>query len=215
MRSFFLQNKIFLLLYGVFLLAGAVIILLYEKGDETIYINTFHTPWLNSFFIAVTKLAEAPVFVLIILVAALTGFGKGLVLLLTYLVNGIITQFLKIQVFTNQARPLSFFQDKVNLSPVPGIENLHDNSLPSGHTSTAFAIFFMLSLFSNNKNWSYVYFLLALLVGVSRVYLLQHFFRDIYFGSLLGVAVAALVFLLFVESKFYHSLSWRNKKLFN
>lgn len=212
MKIFFAQNKIFLLLHAAFLMAGAVVILMYERGDEIIYIHNLHTPLLNSFFSAFTKLAEAPIFVLMILVAATTGLGKGLVLLLTYLVNGIITQFLKIHVFANEARPLSFFQDKINLTPVPGVENLHDNSLPSGHTSTAFAIFFMLSMFSKNKNWSYVYFLLALLVGVSRVYLLQHFFRDVYFGSLLGVMVAALVFLFFVESKFYHSLSWRNKK---
>ncbi len=213
MKNFFLQNKIFLILYLVFFITGAFVIYYYEKGDEIIYISSFHTPALNVFFRAISKMAEAPVFALIILVGAVTGFGKGVVLLVTYLTNGILTQFLKLQVFTNQARPLLFFQDKISLTPVPGVDSLHDNSLPSGHTSTAFAIWFMLSIFTKNKNWSYLYFSLALLVGVSRVYLLQHFFRDIYFGSLLGVAVSTLVFLIFVKSKFYHSLSWRNKKL--
>lgn len=213
MKNFIAQNRIFFSLYFVFLVTGAGVILFYERGDEIIYVSSLHTPLLNKFFIAVTKLAEAPLVMLIILVALTTGLGRGLILSITYLLNGAITQFLKRVVFADETRPLLFFKEKITLVPVPGIENLHDNSFPSGHTSGAFAILFMLSLLSRNKQWSYLYFALALLVGVSRVYLMQHFFRDIYFGSLLGVTVAALVFLVFVRSEFYHSLKWKDKKL--
>ena len=197
----------------MFLVLGAGIILFYERGDEILYFSSLHTPFFNQFFILITKLAEAPLFVFIALVALTTGLGRGMVLILTFLVNGVITQFLKIVVFTAEQRPVFFFKDKAELNIVPGIEQLSDHSFPSGHTSTAFAVMFMLSMFTKDKRWSYAYFTMALLVAVSRVYLMQHFFRDVYFGSLLGVVVAAFIFWFFVESKFYHSLSWRNKKL--
>ena len=114
----------------------------FERGDEIVYISSLHTSFLNQLFIAITKLAEFPLLILITIIALLNGVGKGLVLLFTFLVNGAITQFLKIMVFTDQMRPLSFFKDKVDLNVVPGIESLHDNSLPSGHTSSAFAVLF-------------------------------------------------------------------------
>ncbi|MDH5599438.1 MAG: phosphatase PAP2 family protein, partial [Cyclobacteriaceae bacterium] len=45
---------------------------------------------------------------------------------------------------------------------------------------------------SKNKYISALSFILALTVGFSRVYLLQHFFVDIYFGAILGVIATVM-----------------------
>ena len=42
----------------------------------------------------------------------------------------------------------------------------------------------------------FVFFLIALLVGYSRVYLSQHFFEDVYVGSIIGVSVTLVVYYL-------------------
>jgi membrane-associated phospholipid phosphatase len=59
----------------------------------------------------------------------------------------------------------------------------------------------------------FLFLFLALLVGISRVYLLQHFFRDVYAGSMVGVVISSVFYLTFVRSGFYNSLHWKDKAL--
>lgn len=71
------------------------------------------------------------------------------------------------------------------------------NSFPSGHSLGAFALFSLLAFFLPKRS-GYVtaMFFLAISVGVSRVYLVQHFWQDVYAGSLVGVVLAMAVFSL-------------------
>ena len=215
MNRFINENKIFLLLQCIFLFFGAVIILLFERGSEILYVNGLHSPFLNQFFLWVTRLAEAPLVMLILIITLTMSYGKGLVLLLTYLLNGAVTQFMKIVVFAGEARPAAYFEGKAQLNFAEGLTLLKDNTFPSGHTSGAFAVLFMISILTTDKRWAAPLFTVALLVGVSRVYLMMHFFRDIYWGSITGVMVASLFYLLFVRSNWYQSLSWKDKSLVN
>ncbi|RZK40560.1 MAG: phosphatase PAP2 family protein, partial [Hymenobacter sp.] len=67
-------------------------------------------------------------------------------------------------------------------------------SFPSGHSTSAFSVFLLLTLLVKNKRWGYVFLLLAAAAAYSRVYLAQHFVEDVYAGSLLGtVLTLALV----------------------
>ncbi len=213
MKQFIETNKIFLGLYLGFLLLGAFVIAAYEKGNEILYFNSLHTPFFNSFFTYITRLAEAPMFLLIMVITILFSYGKGLVLMANAGIVFCLTAFLKLMVFSEQVRPSVLFEHTHQLNFVQGVEVLRYNSFPSGHTSSAFGLFFMLSLLLNDKRWSLLFFSLALLVGISRVYLLEHFFRDVYAGSLVGVMVSAIFYLTFVRSKFYENISWRDKKL--
>jgi len=213
LKSFLKENRIFFLLYAAFLVAGAAIIATLEHGSEILYFNALHTPQLNSFFKAVTQLAEAPLFMLAIIIAIRFSYGKGLVLAVNALLVLGFTTFLKHIVFDGVIRPSVFFEGKVTLNFVQGLEVLRHNSFPSGHTAGAFGAFCMLSLLVTNKKWSYLFFTVALLVGVSRVYLLQHFFRDIYAGSLVGVVVSSVFYLTFVRTGWYNNLHWKDKAL--
>lgn len=213
MKRFIQQNKFFFALYGIFIIAGGVLVASMERGNEILYFNSLHTPFLNSFFYYVTKLAEAPLFVLSLVIAIRFSYGKGMILTLNALLVFAFTGVLKHFVFDSQVRPSVFFEGKAELHFVQGLEVLRYNSFPSGHTAGAFGFFCMLSLLLKDKRLSIFFFATALLVGVSRVYLLQHFFRDVYVGSMVGVGVATFFYLTFVRSGFYNSLHWRDKAL--
>jgi membrane-associated phospholipid phosphatase len=193
-------------------LAGACILTYFEKGDEILYFNSIHTPFFNWFFLLLTKLAEVPVVFFVITLTLRVSYGKGLMLGANSLLVFLVTTFLKSVVFANEVRPSVFFEGKTQLNFINEAARYH--SFPSGHTSSAFALFFMLSILTENKKWGVFYFVIALLIGVSRVYLMQHFFRDVYAGSFVAVLFTTLFYLTFVRSKFYNNLPWKDKALF-
>lgn len=212
-KLFIDENKVFLVLYALFLCAGAVLIACFEKGDEIIYANSLHNVWLDRFFLNVTRLAEFPAFLLIVMYAVFSGLGRGFLLWVNIMFVFLFTSLFKYMLFADEVRPAVFFEGKTLLTFTDGLEVARYNSFPSGHTATAFAVFFMLSIMLGSKKWSVVLFTLALLVAVSRVYLMQHFFRDVYFGSLLAVVVTTAVWLAIGKSSWYNHLSWKDKAI--
>jgi membrane-associated phospholipid phosphatase len=201
------------LLYLLFLVAGAALIAGVKKGDETIFFSSLHTGIADVCFKWITRMAEAPMLALIIILALRFGYGKGLLVALNNLLVFAFVLLFKEVIFAHAPRPAAFFEGKQQLNFVQGVEIWRDNSFPSGHTAAAFALFFMLSIITPNKKWSVLFFALALLVGISRIYLLEHFLTDVYFGSVLGVGITAAFYLIFGESNFYRNLKWKDKAL--
>lgn len=215
MKEFIRQNRIFLSLYLLFLIAGALVIATMERGSEILYISSLHNWFADQFFKWTSYLAEWPIVLFLLLVTLRMSYGKGLVMLLNVLLVFAVIQFCKYDLFPQQVRPSIFFQGKQNLHFVPGVEMMQYHSFPSGHTATAFAFLFMLSILTVDKRWSILFFFVALIVGISRVYLLQHFFRDIYAGSLVAMVITSFFYLTFVRSSIYQRISWRDKSLFS
>ena len=87
---------------------------------------------------------------------------------------------------------------------VEGVELLRGStSFPSGHTASAFALWALTAFqFSHLKNVQIGLFFTAFLVGVSRVYLTQHFPQDVLFGSAIGVGIALTVEFYLLKIKF-------------
>ena len=81
------------------------------------------------------------------------------------------------------------------LDPKPLMEIPTTSSFPSGHTSTSFACAYVISRLAPRLT-VYV-FVLAALIGFSRIYVGVHFPLDVLAGAVLGVLVAkALLTLL-------------------
>jgi undecaprenyl-diphosphatase len=64
-------------------------------------------------------------------------------------------------------------------------------SFPSGHTAVAFTIAVILSHYF--PRYKYVVYTVAVITGISRVYLGLHYLSDVIAGALIGIIVALLV----------------------
>ncbi|MEK7597256.1 MAG: phosphatase PAP2 family protein [Patescibacteria group bacterium] len=65
-----------------------------------------------------------------------------------------------------------------------------DFSFPSAHAATAFVAFGVLAHFDKKRKW--FYFIVALLISYSRIYLGCHYFLDVFTGAVLGYIISQL-----------------------
>lgn len=140
-------------------------------------LQAFSNPLLDRFFLEVTILGSTTFLILVAL-----GFWiaekKSIAFLLSFalLVNMLVINSLKEIV----ARP----------RPGESITAMGD-SFPSGHTSSAFVAFSILSYFFKQKK-KYL-FGLASLVGVSRLWIGVHYPSDVLAGALIGYGIGWLI----------------------
>lgn len=66
-------------------------------------------------------------------------------------------------------------------------------SMPSGHTTVAFATFTTLSVNSENKVNQVLYMIPAFLTGISRIYHDKHWSSDVFLGAAIGYFTARFV----------------------
>jgi membrane-associated phospholipid phosphatase len=125
------------------------------------------------------------------------------------IVTALVAQLLKH--YFDAPRPQLYFKDSLDrIHFVLGTEQLSLHSFPSGHTVSAFATAMVITYFCRNKAWGFPLFLLAALVGYSRMYLSQHFFEDVTAGSAIGVVVTA-IWLYWAEGRqFLKNDKWSN-----
>ncbi len=126
------------------------------------------------------------------------GLGKrklGVLIILSFLLSGLITQTIKR--VNPEPRPGLYFKKAMLVHSVDGNLLMGRNSFPSGHTTSAFAVFSLLAFAVRNKGVQFVFFCLAILVGYSRIYLGQHFFEDTVTGAAIGFGTSLLLCWLF------------------
>ncbi len=185
----------------------------YGKKVSFVLLNSYHSFWLNVFFINYTFIGDG------IFACCLIGLlyfyykNKNLAINVFYsfLISGLGAQIIKNMV--NSPRPKLYFEPGTYLNFIDGVSKSGYSSFPSGHTATAFAIATVLVLTMKNKNWQLLILSAAVLVGYSRVYLAQHFLIDVTIGALLGCISGLLSFLL-VQIKFNFINTLKNKLYF-
>lgn len=185
----FKKYSAFYIPYILFVVAFIVLILSNEKADLHLWLTSFNSPAGDVFFRYYTEVGGSiPYFIIAGLL--FYRYRIALFLLVTQLISGLFSIIVK-QTW-NEPRPIKYFADNfpnLKFHQVVG-EHLHSlHSFPSGHTITAFAFFLSLAFFTKRPILHFVYFVLALLVGFSRIYLSQHFALDVLVGSLIGVLV--------------------------
>jgi len=178
--------------YLVFLMTLVVLILCNEKANLHLWVISFNSPIADVFFRYITFVGDW------IPYAAVAGllfykYRMAIFVLVSQLATGLVSIIIK-QTW-NEPRPVLYFKEhfpNIQLHQIAG-EHMHSShSFPSGHTITAFSFFLALSFFTKRPSLHFLYFILALLVGYSRVYLSQHFTIDVLAGSLIGVSVTML-----------------------
>jgi membrane-associated phospholipid phosphatase len=113
------------------------------------------------------------------------------------LISTVLAQFLKRVVYPDELRPISFLSENFPVHIVDGVTMRKVHSFPSGHSTTAFAMALIMAYMINNKLWSVILPLFALLAGYSRVYLAQHFPTDIFGGMCIGIVAAILSLIIY------------------
>jgi membrane-associated phospholipid phosphatase len=173
------------------------------KTEIHLYINNATHGLADTAFRIITLLGDGITVAIIAILFLLYRVRNGMLIAISGIIAGITTQVLKRTIFSSMERPKKFFEGIHELYLVPGVENYGGHSFPSGHTAAAFALYFSIALLTPNKILKCLLFLLALLVGFSRVYLSQHFLQDIYAGSILGALSAILTLYMLSRIPFF------------
>lgn len=216
MFQLFKQNLSFFLPYLLFLLMGGIAQLLLSKTEIFLLINARHSIPSDYFFQYWTHVGDGLFYIFIIILLALVSYRKAAIALCCFATSTVIAQLLKRLAFANELRPKAFFEkSNMSLHFVEGVVLHSYNSFPSGHATTAFSVFCLLSFYFKNKYWGVIWFCMALLASYSRVYLSQHFFGDIYFGSLIGVITTFVLFYLLNNVFNKKNREWHTKNLLN
>ena len=183
----------------MFIIVSTLLLISMGKADSFLYLNQWHNPSFDAFFDKYTFLGDGLFAVILstILFFFLKTQRLSLEILSSFIVSGLLAQLLK-HIFKHP-RPKAFFTEGQYNHFIEGVSINNYVSFPSGHTTTAFALTFILSTYTKNPLLQLIFLLLAILAGYSRIYLAQHFLEDVLAGAILGSIFSALT--LYVSSK--------------
>ncbi len=155
-------------------------------------------PWLDPFFIWISQRAGfALPLLLVILYLNMRQFGKdGLKLWLLLLAVVICGDQLgnAIKHLTSQPRPCFELHDIVRqpARDVTGPCGGNLEAMPSNHALNFFATAAFLAMALRRRSWGITMFIIALLVGISRIYLGKHYPSQVIAGAAIGILLGCL-----------------------
>ena len=210
------ENPWFTIPVLVFFNAGLLLAFFVPYGDEILYLNGLRHEPFNTAFRLITKLGEVYAFLIAGVALLFWRFRFALLIAITGLIILPTTYVFKEHFSAD--RPITFFQEKgmrQSVVTVPGVDlNTGQTSFPSGHTTAAFGLYSILALIAGSRRlrWGIVFAGLAILVAVSRVFLVQHFLADIMAGATLGLLIGSLVWRL-NEMPFFRQSGMLDKRI--
>lgn len=190
------RNRYFFGLYALALIGVGTAQLLYSQEQLMQWVNARNSVAADYFFTYATYLGDGAFFVAVCLLLTYYNRRVGLLALASFALSSLTSLFLKLVAFPDSLRPLKTFEHSTfEYHIIKGLNIYSYNSFPSGHTTSAFALFGLLAFLDERKNRGWLWFALAALTGYSRVYLFQHFVEDAYVGSIVGTTASVLVYV--------------------
>lgn len=162
------------------------------RAFDDLFINLINekmnNKYLDRFMYRVTDLGGAIFSTLFSLVLLIFGNNRIKLIAVEALVILFISQLIvqSLKKLLSRERPYVILE-KLNTFGI----DLSDYSFPSGHTTASFSIATTLAL--NIPALTYIVFILATIIGISRIYLGVHYPTDVAAGIILGVGSALLV----------------------
>jgi membrane-associated phospholipid phosphatase len=180
----------------LFLAVFLIFELNYSKTEMHIWANQINTPFLDTFFMYATHLGDGTMIAVLTIILLFVKYRYAVAFLAGSLLTSAVVHLFKKLLLQEMYRPSKYFElyETYQLYVIEGVNLRSLQSFPSGHTSTAFNVFFMLALITKNQTLKFLYFILAMVVAYSRVYLSQHFFVDIAAGSVIAVIIMLFIF---------------------
>ena len=164
--------------------------------------NHLRFAWMTPFWKLVTLLGNGGIFwilVCLVMLCMKKTRKAGIVMVIALIVNALLVNVC-IKNVVARVRPYDAFDDIIRL-----IEAQKDYSFPSGHTSASFACAFgmYLGLRKEMKKYSIPFFVIATLVGFSRLYLAVHYPCDVLGGVVIGILSAFVALFLLSKMETY------------
>ena len=233
MKQLFQRNSIFIGLSLILLGVLGLALLYIPQGELHLLLCDRHTPARDIFYRYYTQVAEWFPYVVCVALLLFSRIGDGVFASSAMILSALTTQLFKNII--NAPRPIKWFElnmPDVQLPLTPGVEVHSWYSFPSGHTTSFFALAFVLCvIFTRNHRsarsprdprspeissafsclMQVGLFFLAALGGYSRIYLSQHFARDVFAGILVGTLITALCYAIFSR---YEDKKWYNYRVF-
>lgn len=183
-------------LTAIYLLFTGVLVALTNHGDVVLWINARHTVPADFFFKYWTYLGDGLLLAVAALYFLFTQLFRFYFILLAILLQTVLVHIFKQWLCAGAPRPQVFFGKITDqLHFVEGVTVRSYDSFPSGHTASAFTLAFVLMWVVRSAGLRVVLLFAAILVGISRIYILQHFARDVFFGSVFGILAVILAWL--------------------
>jgi len=202
-------------------------------GELHLMLCDRHTPARDIFYKYYTQVAEWIPYVLCVLILLFCRIGDGVFATSALVLSGLFTQIIKH--ICNTLRPVTYFDlfmPDVQLPLVEGVKMNYWYSFPSGHTTSFFSLALVASVLITNYLTDHrpdlphsglkaqrffsaaiqmLLFVLAALGGYSRIYLSQHFARDVFGGMIIGISITIVCYVVFIQ---YKDRKWYNFRLF-
>ena len=199
-------------------IALGILLFFYKKGPMELWLNQYHTPSLDLFFKYITYLGDGVIYAILAVFLLFRNFYHFALIVSIAVVQTIPVQVMKRLIFNDIYRPSVYFDTlDIPIYLVEGVRVCSSYSFPSGHTASAFSIaIFVTYVFAKDKKYLWLLSLgLALITALSRVYLMQHFFIDIYVGAILGILCSVFCIYWFevIRERTHNKLSLWNWKI--
>jgi membrane-associated phospholipid phosphatase len=160
----------------------------FGKTTAFLLINQLHHPISDQFFKYYTNFGDGLIWVLVVIYSYFYAKNKVSLVVTNFALSSLFAVILKKLIFPMAMRPSVLLQQGYQLHIVEDLKIHSSNSFPSGHTLTAFAVAFtMVMLIKKNNQLKYLFLVMAVMVGYSRVYLAQHYPIDAIFGAIVGI----------------------------
>ncbi len=174
------------LIYSLFLLIGLILIIVFKHGDVVLFINKYSREEWDRAVEVITDFGLGGYIATFMFLLGFFRFRYAIMGLFNLGLVGIFTSLLKNGLFPGRIRPFNYFYYDDFHRFLYTAELNYFSSFPSGHTMGIFAAMSILAYFIGKRSVGLAFFFVALLIGFSRIYLCQHFFLDVYVGSLVG-----------------------------
>ena len=182
----------FTFLYIPFLIIGFVLAIFIQHGDVVLFINKYSRESWDGIVSLITDLGLGGFVAAVMGLLMFIRIRYAIMGLVNLAFVGIFTSLFKNVLFSGRIRPFNYlYYDDFHRFIYTAELNYH-SSFPSGHTMTIFAAMSLMAYFVGKRWVGVIFFVVALTIGFSRIYLCQHFFIDVYVGSILGVFCTAL-----------------------
>ncbi len=187
------QNVCLFTLYGVTFILGLLILFVIDKGEAVLFFSDHRTKTGDWLFKYGTKLGEHYIYVFSLIILLFVKFRHAIAVPLLGLLVTLVA-FVGKELFRID-RPKRFFSDLGLFEDIRLVEGVivHSgaSSFPSGHSMSGFALYTFFALCLKEKGAMALFLgLIAIMVGISRVYLVQHFLEDVIAGGLIGTFLA-------------------------